>query len=136
MKKTFRFLSMLLVAVATSLAFAACSDQGEDDDCAIDVSYTYGFRTLDYSFTSSLSSNFLVGFEEMQVIENTYRDALGVAGSPFTIHGTVTASDAKVKSICDQAELQLKDRTWSGTYEFVVSNAYTGQSIYTHTFSK
>jgi hypothetical protein len=132
---------MLLVAVATSLAFAACSDQGEDDDCAIDVSYTYGFRSLSYSYSSSLSSssssnNFLTGFEDMQVIENTYRDALGVAGSPFTIHGTVTATDAKVKSICDQAELQLKDRTWSGTYEFVVSNAYTGQSIYTHTFSK
>ena len=119
---------MLLIAVATSLAFASCSDSTDNEDFIIDINYTVGFNRLSYNI------NAVVVNEELQEIKATYLEALGVETEPFTLHGSVPNCDAKVIAAAQSAYQKLKDRTWQATCEISIRNSYTGQSIYTQRF--
>ena len=128
MKETIRTMSALLTMMAVMAIFAftftACSD---DDDPMTEVTYTYGFSSMSASHPDFL--------EEMGKIENAFKSALGVTGTPFTKKGSVEECDKEVRETCRRAFNALKDERWQGDYTFHVTNLETGKVICKATFS-
>ena len=111
----------MLILALIGLLFSSCSD---DDDEVTTVQYSMGFNSMS---TSDVS--------EMYVIESAYKEALGVSSSSFTLSGTVSECDNKVKSACKNAEKTLQEQTIQGSYLFVVTNYNSMQDVYTHQFN-
>lgn len=127
MEKLKKFFSpQLLVVMALVMVgtFTSCSN----DEQEIEVVYTYGFSEM-----SSSSASFLL---EMGEIENAFKSALNVSGSPFKMSGTVSLCDTKVKAACEKAYEKLLGKTWNGNYTFIVTNAITGTTVYTGEIKK
>ena len=119
MKKSFIFKSMLMIAlICMPFVFESCSD---DEEEVTTVMYSMGFDSMT---TSDLS--------EMGTIETAYRQALGVNSSTFTLSGSVSECDSKVKSACKNAENTLKSMTLKGSYLFVVTNYTSQKEIYSY----
>lgn len=115
-------LTLMAIAILT-LTFTGCSD---DDDSVTKVTYTYEFSDIQPS-----NSDFL---EEMSKIENTFKSALGITGSPFIKTGTEEECDRQVREACQKAFDSLKDEAWQGDYVFKVMNVGTNKEVYTATF--
>ena len=119
MKKSFIFKSMLMIAlICMPFVFASCS---HDEDEVTSVMYSMGFESMN---TSDLS--------EMGTIESVYQQALGVNDNTFTLSGSVSECDSKVKSACKNAENTLKSKTLKGTYLFVVTNYTSQKEVYSY----
>ena len=117
MKKSFIFKSMLMIAlVCMPFVFTSCSD---DEDEVTTVMYSMGFDSLN---TSDLG--------EMSTIESVFQQALGVNSSNFTLSGSISECDGKVKSACKNAENTLKSKIFKGTYLFVVTNYTSQKEVY------
>lgn len=112
-KNRFR-LGMVLIGMFAML-LSACSD----DDKTVSVTYSMGFENVQSSSISDLS-----------VIENAYKNALGVDNTTFVLEGTIDECDQKVVGTCRNAENALKTQTWSGSYTFEVTNRNSGKIIY------
>ena len=122
MKKSFIFKSMLMIAlICMPFVFASCSD---DEDEVTSVMYSMGFESMN---TSDLS--------EMGIIESVYQQALGVNDNTFTLSGSVSECDSKVKSACKNAENTLKSKTLKGTYLFVITNYTSQKEVYSYQFN-
>lgn len=112
-KNRFR-LGMVLIGMFAML-LSACSD----DDKTVSVTYSMGFENVQSSSISDLS-----------VIENAYKNALGVDNTTFVLEGTIEECDQKVVETCRNVENTLKTQTWSGSYTFEVNNQNSGKTIY------
>lgn len=122
MKKSFIFKSMLVIAlICMPFVLASCSD---DDDEVTTVRYGMGFGTMS---TSNMT--------EMFVIESAYREALGVSSNDFTLSGSISECDNKVKSACKSAENALKSQGIKGTYQFAVTNYTSQKEVYSCQFN-
>lgn len=128
MEKLIRFgkFSALLMALAfVTLQFTACS---KDDDVQT-IYYSMGF--------SSMSASGLEFITEMGVIENAFKDALGVSDATFSLNGTVEECDAKVKAACEKAKGKLVDKVWSFDGKYTVTRAQEEpQVVYTYQIVK
>ena len=121
MKKSFIFKSMLMIAlICMPFVFASCSD----DDEVTSVKYHMGFDSLNTSNPS-----------EMATIEAAYQQALGVNDNTFTLSGSISECDSKVKSACKNAESTLKSKTFKGSYLFVVTNYVSLKEVYSCQFN-
>lgn len=122
MKQTIRTMSALLTMMVAmtilAFTFTACSD---DEDVENEVTYTYGFAEMSASHPDFL--------EEMGKIENAFKSALGITGSPFTKHGTVEECDKEVYAACEKAYRSLQGDAWQGDYIFEVTNTLTGEVV-------
>lgn len=127
MKKVIRTMSatlaMLAVVCITLTAFTACSD---DDDKVTEVIYSMGF--------SQMSSSGLDFIQEMNTIESAFKTALGVTDAHFSMTGTNEECDKAVREACEKAYATLKDKTWGGSYTFLVTNVLTGEVVFETTF--
>lgn len=122
MKKSFIFKSMLMIALmCMPFMMASCSD---DDDEVTTVTYSMGFNSMSTSDTS-----------EMYVIESAYQKALGVSSNNFTMSGSISECDNKVKSACKSAESTLKSQSIKGSYQFVVTNYTSQKEVYSCQFN-
>ena len=118
MKKSFIFKSMLMIAlICMPFVFASCSD----DDEVTSVKYHMGFDSLNSSNPS-----------EMATIEAAYQQALGVNDNTFTLSGSVSECDSKVKSACKNAEKTIAGKSYTGKYLFVVTNNNNGKKVYSY----
>lgn len=116
-------LAMLAVVCITLTAFTACSD---DDDKVTEVIYSMGF--------SQMSSSGLDFIQEMSAIESAFKTALGVTDAHFSKTGTKETCDKAVREACEKAYATLKDKTWGGSYTFLVTNVLTGEVVFETTF--
>ena len=92
---------MLMIAlVCMPFVFTSCSD---DEDEVTTVMYSMGFDSLN---TSVLS--------EMGTIDSVFQQASGVNSSNFTLSGSISECDGKVKSACKNAEDTLKSKIFKG----------------------
>lgn len=127
MKQTIKTMSALLTMMVAMTAFVctftACSD---DEDIENEVTYTYGFAEMSASHPDFL--------EEKGKIENAFKSALGITGSPFTKQGTVEECDKEVYAACEKACQSLKGEVWQGNYLFEVTNTLTGEEVCTALF--
>lgn len=119
MKKSFIFKSMLMIAlICMPFVWTSCSD---DEDKVTTVMYSMGFNKMNSSNPS-----------EMGTIETVYQQALGVNSNNFTLSGSISECDNKVKSACKNAESNLKSKTFKGSYLFVVTNYTSQKEIYSY----
>ena len=128
MKENLKKMSAMLTAVAIAVLACFSITSCDDDDPETDIIYTMGF--------SQMSSSSIEALNEMGAIESAFQTAINVDDNTFTMKGTASDCDKKVKAACEKAELSLKDNTWTGTYTFKVTNMNTGSAVYEHTFSK
>ena len=124
LKKVFFATTLLVMALAMVGTFTSCSD----DEQETEVAYTYGFSRM-----SSSSARIML---ELGEIEDAFKSALNVSGSPFKMSGTVSSCDTKVKAACEKAYEKLLGKIWNGNYTFVVTNAITGTTVYTGEIKK
>ena len=118
MKKSFIFKSMFMIAlICMPFVFASCSD----DDEVTSVKYHMGFDSLNSSNPS-----------EMGTIETVYQQALGVNSNNFTLSGSISECDNKVKTACKSAESTLKSQSIKGSYQFVVTNYTSQKEVYSY----
>lgn len=115
--------ALFAILAVTILSFTSC----EKEDDKQTIYYSMGFD----SFSSS-GMNFLT---EMRTIENAFKTALAVTDSHFSIEGSMTECDSKVKKACAAAEATIKDKTFSATFDFVVTNINSGEAIYTFKYT-
>lgn len=120
MKTNFIFKTMLMIALVC-LPFVATSCSDDEEDEVTTVRYSMGIETMT---TSDMS--------EMGVIEAAYQQALGVNSNSFSLTGTVSECDGKVKSACVNAENTLKAKSFKGHYTFVVTNFNSQKNIYSY----
>ena len=119
MKKSFIMKSMLMIAlICMPFVWTSCSD---DEDKVTTVMYSMGFNKMNSSNPS-----------EMGTIETVYQQALGVNSNNFTLSGSISECDNKVKSACKNAERNLKSKTFKGSYLFVVTNYTSQKEIYSY----
>lgn len=119
MRKNFIFKSMLMLAlICMPLVMASCSD---DDEEVTEVRYNMGFESLSIS-----------NITEMATIEAAYQQAIGVSSNNFTLTGSVSSCDSKVKTACKSVEKALSSQTFTGSYQFVVTNYNTQEEIYSY----
>ncbi|MCI9607191.1 MAG: hypothetical protein HFJ94_03310 [Muribaculaceae bacterium] len=119
-KNLLKKILLALLVVVAGAAFTACSD---DDNESGQIVYSYGFDDFHSSNLAALS--------EMQTVENAFKSALGVSGSPFTLNGSTNECDRKVTEGCQKAVQSLKDKVWSFSGTFTVTNVNTGKVVYT-----
>lgn len=118
MKNISVFKSILMFAfMCMTLTFASCNDEEE----ITSVKYTMGFNAC--SFTNP---------SEISFIESTYQKALSVSSNQFTLNGSVSECDAKVKAACSNAEEIIKSKSIKGSFLFVVTNNTTMKEIYSY----
>ncbi|MGM9833953.1 MAG: hypothetical protein ACI31A_09755, partial [Candidatus Limisoma sp.] len=123
LKKMSAMLTAVMIAVLASFTITSC----DDDDPETDIIYTMGISKMSSSSTEVLS--------EMEAIYNAYKTAVNVDDNTFTMKGNASDCDKKVKEACEKAELSLKDKTWTGSYTFTVTNVNNKSIVYEHTFS-
>ena len=111
-KKILFGLFALVCVLAVSVSFSSCS---KDDDDETLLYYSLGFSQMDGNFT------------EMAVIDDAFKEALGVTTDTFTSY---PGGDEKIKSNCDKAASKLNKMAFVGTYTYVVSK-YTSKGIST-----
>lgn len=114
------FAVMTSFVLCTILLFTSCSD--EDKDAKATFTYSIG---IDSMTTSDLS--------EMTALFSIYRNALGITGDEFTLTGTQSECDNKVKTACKDAEITIVSQSWNGSYSFSIMNKSTATVIYTYT---
>lgn len=120
MKTDFIFKTMLLIALAC-LPFVSTSCSDEEVEQVTTIHYSMGFEELATSDRA-----------ELGVIEAAFQQALGVSSNSFTLPGTISECDGKVKSACLDAENTLKAKTFKGKYTFVVTNFTSQKKIYSY----
>lgn len=125
MTKTLKFFCLAMVAMVTSLGFVACSD---DDDSSI-VFYSMGFDSTSFSGGSLEEMS-----NELGTIENAYKNAIGVSDASFTMDGSSSSCDKKVKAACEKAVSALQGKTFKGTYVFSVKNQNENTTIHSHEY--
>lgn len=119
--KTFRMIGLAIMAIILSFGLSACSN---DDDVETTVEYSM-------SFSKSTGSS---AYSEMGIIESAYKKALGVSSSRFTLNGTISSCNSKVKEGCDQAVKSLEGRVFQGEHIFEVWNSNSNKLIHQHEF--
>ena len=102
-KKILFAMFALVCVLAVSVSFSSCS---KDDDNETLLYYGLGFSKMDGNFT------------EMKVIDNTFKEALGVSTDEFTSYA---GGDEKIKSNCDKAASKLNNMAFVGKYTYVVT---------------
>lgn len=120
--KTFRLIGLALMAVIISLGVSACSD---DDD---DVSTVYYNMYVD-ALTGGLEAP-----EKARLLEETYMSALGVTSTSFSLEGSISECDKKVKVGCEKAVNALAGETFPSEMKFVVNNQSTQKEVHSHVF--
>lgn len=73
--------------------------------------------------------------EEMEKILRTFKNNIGAA-SPFSMTGSSSSCDEKVKKSCEKALDSLKDKKWSADYSFELLNYTESRVIFTAEFKK
>lgn len=56
----------------------------------------------------------------MDIIEDAFTTSLGVKTYPFTLTGSKSECDAKIKAKCEKVEETLKNEVWDFTATFVI----------------
>lgn len=116
-------LAMLAIMCVTLTAFTACSDE---DDNVTEVIYYMNFSKI-----SSSGFDFL---QEMIVIQDAFKIALGATDTHFSKTGTNEECDKAVREACEEACVTLKDKEWNGSYTFQVVNVLTKKVVFEHVF--
>lgn len=124
-KDLFSKLMLLLIAVLASVSFTSC---GDDDDEPGQVIYTYGWEGKMTGGTHMIT--------DMEIVEDAYTVALGVKTSPFTLNGTKSECDAKIKTTCEKVEQTLKDEVFDFNAIFVIREQSSNQIVYSCTFQQ
>lgn len=119
-----KYFCLAMIAMVTSLGFVACSDDDEDSI----VFYNMGFEE------TSMTGNYEDFSNDLKTIESAYKSAIGVSDASFTMDGSSSSCDQKVKAACDKAVSSLQGHTFKGTYVFVVTNQSSNQKIHSHTY--
>lgn len=114
----FAMVTLLLGAV---VSFSSCD---KDEDTPQINYYSMGFD----SFSSS-SSTFLA---ELSEVEDAFQEQLGVDYSTFSLEGSSSECDAKVKAACALAEASLSETVFTSTFVYVVNNVTTDETVYTY----
>ncbi|HJA83645.1 MAG TPA: hypothetical protein H9785_06735 [Candidatus Bacteroides intestinavium] len=116
----------LLVAVALmGTVFTACSD----DDEAVTVTYTAGVDS--YNSTGGMDV-----LTTLALVDQTYKEALNISASPFTLTGTIEECDAQVVAACERAQAEVEAMGLTNfSFTYVVKNQNTGQEVYSYTYS-
>lgn len=114
-----KLFGLLLIGIMTLFTFS-CS---EDNEISTTVHYSMGFDQV-YS----------TNFSEMSVIEQAYKEALGVSDTNFSLDGKISECDSRVLQSCHAAEEELEGNTWNGKYTFIVTNANSEEVIYQKVF--
>ena len=114
-KASLIFKSMLMLALmCVPFALTSC----EEEEVVGTILYSTGFETV----SGDLG--------EMATIEYTYKNALGISNSLFTMTGKVSECDQKIIDACKKAEAQLASHTFKGSFGFYVDNNNTKKRIY------
>ena len=100
-KKILFALFAMVCVMAASVTLTAC---GSDDD-ETNVQYSLGFSYTDGTYN------------EMTIIDDTFKSAIGVTSDSFTY----PAGEEKLKAACEQAAAQLANQAFTGKYTYVVS---------------
>ena len=116
-KASLIFRSMLMLALMC-LPFALTSCEEKEAEITGTIVYSMGFETV----------NGDIG--EMATIEYTYKNALGISNSLFTMTGKVSECDQKIIDACKKAEAQLASHAFKGSFGFNVKNNNTKKRIY------
>lgn len=111
---------LVFMMMAAGFSMTSC---GDDDDEPQTQIYSYGFESISGS-----------GLGDIFIIEKAFKEALGVNNTPFTMTGSASECDAKVKAACERAEKSLESVTLSSTGTFTVTNNTEGKVIYTYNF--
>lgn len=111
------FTTMLMI-VLMCLPFALTSCEEKDEEVSGLIVYSMGFESI----KGDLS--------EMATIEYTYKNALGISKSPFTMTGKTSECDQKIVDACKKAEAQLASHTFNGSFAFYVNNDNSNKRIY------
>lgn len=124
-KELFTKLLLALFVVLACVSLTAC---GDDDDEPGQVTYTYGWE-------GAMTGGSLMT-TDMGIIEDAYTTALGVKDSPFTLNGTKSECDAKIKTACDKVEQTLKDEVWDFNADFVIREQSSNKIVYSCSFKQ
>jgi hypothetical protein len=111
-KKNLFAMFALVCAMVFSVSFSSCS---KDDDDETLLYYSLGFSQMDGNFT------------EAAVIDDAFKEALGVTSDTFTSY---PGGDEKIKSNCEKAASKLNKTAFTGSYTYAVSK-YTSKGIST-----
>lgn len=118
-------LLLTLMIVLACLSLTAC---GDDDDEPGQVTYTYGWEDKIAGGSHVLTN--------MEIVEDAFTTALGVKTSPFTMTGSKSECDAKIKAKCEKVEETLKNEVWDFTAIFVIRDQSSKQIVYSCEFKQ
>lgn len=124
-KELFTKFLLALFVVLASVSFTSC---GDDDDEPGQVIYTYGWEGEISGGTHMIT--------DMEIVEDAYTVALGVKASPFTLNGTKSECDAKIKAACEKVEQTIKDEVFDFNADFVIREQSSNQIVYSCTFKQ
>ena len=124
-KELFTKLMLALFIMLASVSFTACGDDDEDPGQVI---YTYGWE-------GAMSGGALMT-TDMEIVEDAYTAALGVKTTPFTLNGTKSECNAKIKAACEKVEQTLKNEVFDFNADFVIREQSSNQIVYSCTFKQ
>ena len=127
MKKIFSLLTILAMT-ALVFTFSSCDDDNDDNTT---IFYKMGFSSFDSS-TSSAS----YAMEDMQVIQDAFKSALGVSESSFKLTGKASSCDKEVKAKCETAAKSLEDKTFHSKFTYDVTNENSNKVVYSFSNQK
>lgn len=106
--KLSNFIKSLLIVFFSVLSFTGCS---EEKVASTDCYYSMGISSMN-------TGNGMI--KEIQLIDNAFREALGVSESTFKLTGEETDCDSKVLKAATEAQAELEDYNFEGKYTFTI----------------